>query len=677
MVRPVNSSPTHGRIRQLDPAVANQIAAGEVVERPSSVVKELIENSLDAGATQITIRLQEGGRVGIQIIDDGHGMGPSDAHLAFARHATSKIVDADELMRIGTYGFRGEALASILSVARVVLCTRRADDELGVRLEGAGGCELTARAVSCPVGTDLRIDDLFFNVPARQKFLRTAATELGHIIRLIDAVALAHPGLRLELTQGGRRICLYPAVEGLAERAAAVFGDEVAPHLYGVTGAEDYAVDGQLSAPSTHRGSATGLIFLVDGRPVRDRTLQHAVVQAYGALLSSRRFPVGVLRLRCPPGTVDVNVHPAKTEVRFVSSQAVHRAVGRAVRGMLIDTPWVEREVVGERSAPYDLHTPSPASAPRAPRASVRRPSGVSNRTNSPPHATWRGGDAPRQPDRASTSPAALAPSSLGAAGLVPTATPRSYAPTPSPLIDDEFGVSAREVPAQTGWSGRMCDLRYVGQVGRRCLVFDDGDAMVLIDQHAAHERVLLDRFVAAFQTGGFPRQRMLIPRVVPLGPTASAALLAQPELTAPLGFELAPAGERAVMVRAFPDVLRLNQVDEEIRRLASLVLNGDKDGTADARDAGDEADAGDTTEAHDKTEARDEGETAAARLARAAATLACHAAVRAGEIVTAAWVDGLMPSLAGVDLAAYCPHGRPALSRLPLDDIGRLLDPS
>ena len=607
------------RIARLDAVVANRIAAGEVVERPGSVVKELVENSLDAGARRIEIRLLDGGRRRIQVTDDGVGMGSQDAALAFERHATSKIRTASDLIRVGTYGFRGEALASIASVGRVVMYTRRAADELGVHVAAEAGEPLQIKPAACAAGTDLVIEDLFASVPARLAFLRTPATELGHVIRFVDAIALADPQLHLTLRNNERSICDYRPAADLQERATAVLGREVASHLHPIVGEGDYVVMGALSEPGLSRRGPGALVLLVGGRPVRDRTLQHAVAQAYGTLLESGRYPVGVLGIACPVGTVDVNVHPAKSEVRFVSSQAVHGAVGRAVRAMLAATPWLDERLVGAAPAPSargggsdQVAEPRPSS-PWSPRSS-----GTSGfRSSWPPQR--------HDPTEMSTdvSPVDPGPGS------------NSWSAPPGRI------TAQQDLPEVVG-SGRWQHLRYIGQAGRCFLIFDSDDHLVILDQHAAHERVLFERFVQGFRSGGFPAQRLLIPPVVPLQADEVAALTEHAELLAGLGFEVEPANERAVMIRAAPQVLPPGRAVAEVRAIAgSLVDGGQGQGTEQL-------------------------------LERHAATLACHAAVRSGDVMSAQAVADLLQALAEVDLAGYCPHGRPAVMSAPFDEVGR-----
>ncbi len=598
MTRHPDELPPQRKIELLDPLVANQIAAGEVVERPASVIKELVENSLDAGANYIQIRLKEGGRTLVQVIDNGYGLDGASAKLAFLRHATSKLRTAEELMGIATFGFRGEALASILAVANVTLTSRRADMDVGVRLTGGGAVALREEPAGCPVGTDIQVADLFFNVPARQKFLRTAATELGQILRFVDALALARPDLHLTVHHNDRKVADYPADPDLMRRTHAVLGANVAARLYPLADDYEYQVRGLLSEPGLHHGGPGQLTLLVNGRHVADRTLQHAVISAYGTLLERGRYPIGVLAVDCPEGTVDVNVHPAKTEVRFVQSQAVFASVVRAIRGMLAGTPWV-KEPLAER-------LPVPPGTPTTPRDV----------------ATW-------QPMREQL-PSAWRPSAV-----------QPYRPTQpsfSGVADSGQPPLPEAQPEATTYSG----LRYVGQIGKCFLVCETADAFVLIDQHAAHERVLFEQFVQRARTSGYAMQQLLIPQTIPLIPVEVAALDEAAELLAPLGFVIEAAGQRAVRVRAQPAILRDRDVAAEVRALAvSLTQGGRGAGTLET-------------------------------LERAAATLACHAAWRAGDTMMPDDVQRLLREMEGVDLSAYCPHGRPVVFRANWSEVGR-----
>ena len=517
------------KIRLLDPHVANQIAAGEVVERPASVVKELIENSLDAGATRIELELQDGGRERIRVLDNGAGIPGAEALLAFVRHATSKISSADDLLGVVSYGFRGEALASIASVARISMRTRHKGDELGVHVEGGAGDPLTARPISCPLGTDLTIGSLFANVPAREAFLRGAATELGHIIRLVEALALARPQLRLSLRHNGRKISDFRPVETLAERARDVLGKDVALHLVAVSAPGDYAVNGMLSAPSLHRGTAAGVVAIVNGRPVTDRTLTHAIRQAYGARLPQRRFPVGVLQLICPPATVDVNVHPSKTEVRFLSKIAVHRAVHDAVLAMLDAGAWLATQTV---ALPASRKPARPLPSPQ----SVRPAAGTSHRH--------------QHTHRAVDSPVARS-----ARGPVRSAPLRA-----TPNVGADTGIAT---PIATPHG------RYVGQLGQRWLLFEHADGPRWVDRATAHEAVL------AATGAGAPR-RLLIPSRLTLSAALRSALLTAADelLTHSIEVAAGPDGS-PLLVRTLPGQLPPSAADDTIRGLAAGLLAG------------------------------------------------------------------------------------------------------
>lgn len=629
-------------IQLLDPLVANQIAAGEVVERPSSVVKELVENSLDAGASHIQIRLKDGGRTLVQITDNGLGMDAASAKLAFLRHATSKLHTAEELMGIRTFGFRGEALASILAVAQVTVTTRRADMDVGVRLTGGGAVALAEAPAGCPVGTDIQVADLFFNVPARQKFLKTASTELGQILRYVDALALARPDLHLTLIHNDRRIHDFPPDPSLQQRAHAVLGTEVAARLYPLADELEYTVRGLLSDPGLSHSGPGQLTLLVNGRAVTDRTLQHAVVSAYGTLLERGRYPVGVVSVGCPPDTVDVNVHPAKTEVRFVQSQAVFGAVVRAIRGMLAATPWVQdplrpplHAAAGTGLDGTQRMMTLSADALRD-AAVLERPSRATHPEPADPKrlqlpSAWQA--SPIRPFR-HTQPFMAEPA------LLPLGRQR-HATEPG-LMHVGVADSGVHPPELVPPVATYSTLRYVGQVGKCFLVCESADAFVLIDQHAAHERVLFEQFVARDRTHGYVSQPLLIPQTVPLVPAEVAALEEAAALLGPLGFAIDAAGERAVLVRAKPAILRDRDVVPQVRELAaSLVQHG-------------------------------RGASTVELMERTAATLACHAAWRAGDPMTAQEVQRLLQEMETVDLSAYCPHGRPVVFRAQWDEVGR-----
>ncbi|MCB9738040.1 MAG: DNA mismatch repair endonuclease MutL [Deltaproteobacteria bacterium] len=530
---------TPSRITRLDPLVANQIAAGEVVERPSSAVKELVENALDAGATRIAVELDDGGKARIEVQDNGSGIRAEDAELAFARHATSKLHDAGELARVLSYGFRGEALASIAAVARVALETRPHDDEIGVRVEVEGSATPSSRPMRCAAGTRVIVRDLFFNVPARAAFLRAAATELGHVIRLLEHVGLARPSIHLLLSHNGKRVLDLPARQGLAERAADVFGAEVAAQLYPISAPVPYAIEGLLSGPGTTRGSGSSLHLVVDGRPVRDRTLAHSVQTAYAGALERGRYPLGVLHLRAPPGTVDVNVHPAKAEVRFASSRAVHAAIGEAIGALLAAEPWF-----GAPRAEATPVTPTvpdrTAALPRAASASLRSPAEAATSTS----RSWS--EAPRRAEG-------------GARGGVGFGRPAG-----------SWTRDAERAPVDAWASpGERGRLSLLGQIGTGHVAVAIGERLGLLEPHAL-DAFLLRRSLAAESPVS---ESLIVPRLVALEPAAAQDRLARSAAFERLGFVLEAAGSRAVLVRAGPAVLPRGQVEAAI-----VAMNGADD---------------------------------------------------------------------------------------------------
>ena len=644
------------RIRILDPLVANQIAAGEVVERPSSVVKELVENALDAGATAVEIELDDGGRGRIEIIDNGGGIEPEDAPLVFARHATSKLQSAQELAAIASYGFRGEALASIASVGRVLLHSRRPDAELGVEVSIEGSAAPAVRPIHCGVGTRIVVRDLFFNTPARAAFLRGAATELGHVIRLVEALACARPELSLSLRANNRKVVSYPARATLQERALDVFGPEVAADLYAIALDGPYRLRGLLSSPAVNRGTPASLFLVVDGRPVRDRTLGHSVVAAYGELMERGRHPVGVLHLDVPPGAVDVNVHPTKAEVRFASSRAVHAAVGEAVRTMLSDAPW---------AAPTQ---------PAAPFAASQLSLGVATRT-ARPRPSFVSPELQRSqptPLHLSPAPVRTAPPMARAASVSRPASMSVVDSRPAAVAAPQ-GLPPLAVVAEPAWPTAAAsaagettrERRFLGQIAGRWLAFAVHDGLMMLDAHAAHERQLLGRLLAGRAAGNLDCHRLLIPRIVPLPPDQLRALLAAEALWRPFGLDFGPAGEQALLLRSHPVDVPLGRIEGAVQALASALLA--REGRHSVPD--EPADLASSRPANLRSDLA--SDSASTRWV--AETLACHGAVRRGEEVGPAFVEALLAGTAGVDLRRPGLHGAPARLDLPATALERL----
>lgn len=582
----VSEAPLAGlrRVRVLPAEIADQIAAGEVVERPASVVKELIENALDAGARHIAVDLEQAGTALIAVVDDGEGMGADDAVTAFARHATSKLRSVADLSAIGTLGFRGEALASIAAVSHTTLTTRRVGELGGTRVVMAHGRQVEVRDAGTPVGTRIEVAELFGNVPARRKFLKAPATEVGHVSELVTRTALAWPQVAFALRHGGRMLVELAAVEDDAERIRQVFGPQRAaamlPFAHRAAGG---LVHGWLSDSHLSLPSARQVYTYVNRRYVRDKLVTHALLAGYSTLLMHGRYPAAAVFLEVPCGDVDVNVHPAKSEVRFRHGGAVHELLARGVQARLRDQ---RRET---------------------PRATVP--------LTAPP---------PQMPLR-------IPPRESGAAPLrlidVPAARPQA----PVPAAED--GAEPR---------GFFDRLRPLGQVFDGYLICEGRDQLVLIDQHAAHERVTFERLRAAHASGLVPRQQLLVPAVVEVGPREAALLNEQIDTLDAVGFEVEAFGGGSFAVRAVP----------------ALLADGDAVGLL--RDV--------ATDLVDVGRSRRVDQAAEAVLSR----LACHSAVRVGQNMGPQQMRALLQAMDAVDFSGNCPHGRPAFLVLSRGDLER-----
>ena len=559
-----------GKIAVLPPAVQGQIAAGEVIERPASVVKELVENALDAGARRVEVRLAAGGLDLIAVRDDGEGMVVEDAQVAFARHATSKLARAEELPTVATLGFRGEALPSIAAVARVRLVTRRAADAGGVAVEADARGARPAGAAGAPPGTSVEVRELFAETPARRKFLRSAATEVGHVVDVLTRLAVASPAVGFRLEHDGREVLAFPPVADARQRLVQVLGRGRAADLVPVEAAAGgYTLTGFLAPPRETLASARLVWTYVavggagSGRWVRDRLLLRAVLDGYASLVMRGRYPIAVLFLGIPPGEVDVNVHPAKLEVRFRSQAAVHQLIVPALRARLVAA----------------LAPPPPAAVARE-----TAPAYAAPRVDGAPH----------------TAPAAAAQAPLW------TPAPRGFA-----------------------------SLRFIGQIFDGYLLCEGEGRVVLIDQHAAHERVVFERLRAECRAGGIARDRLLVPETIALPAAESAVLAEHAAALAAAGLEGEPFGEGTFLLRTVPGLLRGRDVGALVRAVAGELV--------------------------------EEGASAAAERATdaALATIACHGVVRVGQRLGAAEAQALLASMDGVEVSAHCPHGRPVAAEL------------
>ncbi len=559
-------------IRVLSPEVAAQIAAGEVVERPASVAKELVENSLDAGATQVIVEAQGGGVALLRVTDNGSGIPADEVALAFERHATSKLTSARELERIATLGFRGEALASIAAVARVRLETRTHDSQGGHFIELEGGRATGQGPCGCPPGTSIWVKDLFGEVPARRKFLKSAGAESARIVDILSRMAMAYLGVRFRALIDGRQVLSTPGTGKLEDALSAVYGADMAGQLLALEWeGEGYRVAGYASPPSLTRANRSYVTLIVNRRVVQSRTLGFALEQAYHGLLQQGRYPLAVVHLTLPCEQVDVNVHPTKREVRFRDEDRAFSAVQRAARAALVaDSPVQSIGVTVPVVEPPDVPTPQP------------EPPGFSL---SMPSTQLR-----------------LSPSAP---------PPERDAPTP------------RESLAR---------LRVLGQMGTTYIVAEGRDGLYLIDQHAAHERVLYERVRGAADARMPETQALLEPATVDL--TAEQAALARdmPELLARYGFLIEPFGEGAYLLRGVPSVTKKGEPAASLREVLDLMLH------------------------EGRLKEREE---------KLAASIACHSAVRAGMEMGFQEMAALVRLLEASQAPNTCPHGRPTMVRV------------
>ena len=588
------------RIQKLPDSLIDQIAAGEVVERPASVVKELVENALDAGAGRIRVEIREGGSRLIAVSDDGHGMPQRDALAALQRHATSKISDASDLAGIRSFGFRGEALPAIASVSRLRLVTREPDCPEAFEIRATGGEITETRTAGGPPGTRIEVADLFGSIPARRKFLKKPGTEWGHIKDWLGRLALALPGVHFELQADERAALVWPATGDPVTRIAAVLSETVAAGLVPVSweGPEGH-IEAYLSSPEHTRTNAGGLYLFVNGRPVRDPVLRHALLEAYRDLLPRGRFPTAVVFVTVAPDSLDVNVHPAKWEVRFADPRAIRRLVRNGVREAMQARSWLELQ---GRAPLGETH-----SAGRTPASRPLAPATASDWIFSGPR----------------TEPA-------------------------SPLGHDHVADGA-EPGALTSERIAFGSLRIVGQLLASYLVVEGKQGMLLVDQHAAHERVLYEQLRGEWLEHGVACQPLLVPEAVEIEALALAALLEAADRSTRLGFEIEVFGEDAVMVRGIPALLAGRKPSELVLGLARELENPD---------LGDEGLASDT------------------RLVQAAdrvfASLACHSARRFGDHLEAEEQSAILAGLDRIPWAPTCPHGRPVAISLELGEIER-----
>jgi DNA mismatch repair protein MutL len=592
-----------GRIHHLPLHLANQIAAGEVVERPASVVKELIENSLDAGATRIAVTIELGGKKLLRVEDDGEGMDPDDARLAIERHATSKIAAPEDLGAIRTLGFRGEALPSIASVSHFVLRTRARGSATGTEIRVNGGTVASEREVGAPEGTSIEVADLFYNLPARQKFLKSDSAEATQISRVVTQMALGYPEVGFSLTSGGsstgsgvaRKLLECPPANGLGERFFQLFGErldliEVRKDAGGIQ------IHGYIAALGDQGPVRGAQHVFVNRRIVRDRTIAHAITDAYSVATIKERSPEVHLFIRIPPDRVDVNVHPTKAEVRFLEQSLVHEVLRRALGDALGQGRAPELQLTPFTPAPSE---PRPMSIP-----GVLSGATVGNRWNPEPLGPWR--------------------------NLMEPANPAGAGRTMQDIVE----------PGSAPQNPEIRPMIPLGQFRDTFIIAIDDEGVAIIDQHVAHERVLFEQVMEKLTRGRLESQRLLTPILIDMSPAQRHALMPHTATLEKFGMEIEEFGGDSVRLSALPAVLDPSECEAAVRALA------------------------------DDLEGLDGGSRAEDALRRIAATMACHAAVKANYPLTLEKMRYILEELRRTAYSSVCPHGRPVVLRITRREI-------
>jgi DNA mismatch repair protein MutL len=609
-----------GKVTRLPGDLANQIAAGEVVERPASVVKELIENAIDAGARRLAIHVELGGKKQVRVEDDGEGMDPEDAQLAVERHATSKIRRADDLAAIRTFGFRGEALPSIASVSHFVLRTRARGQPSGTEIRINGGSPASAMEVGAADGTMVQVDDLFYNLPARRKFLKADGAESAQVSRTVTQLCLAYPEVGFTLTSGSRTVMACPPVATLRDRLYQLYGDRT-DLLEVRKDAGGLRVFGYVAALADHGPTRGPQHVFVNRRSVKDRTIAHAIIDAYSVASIKERSPEVHLFIQMPPDAVDVNVHPTKAEVRFRDQSLVHEVVRRALMETLGKggVPRLELRPETARQSPVTVAIPGILAGGTYPNRWVpgAPPSGI--QVQGPGSADV---EAASRPAAIDALQAGLAPAGAETEALTRAAwsAPRHAIPEIRPLIP-------------------------LGQFRDTFIIAVDDEGVAIIDQHVAHERVLFERVMQRLTAGVLESQRLLVPVVMEFSPAAHQALLARAAELGRLGYELDEFGPSSIKVSAVPALL-----DRGDSANALLALAEDLEGL-------------------------DRGAHVQEALQRIAATTACHAAVKANYPLTYEKMTHILDELRATAYSTICPHGRPVMLRLTRREIEKNFD--
>lgn len=619
------------RIQQLSASVINKIAAGEVIERPASVVKELLENSVDAGATKIELAIEAGGTALIRVTDNGCGIAADQLQLAVAPHATSKIADADDLFRVGTFGFRGEALASITEISAATIRSRTAESDCGHELIINGGHHESEQPVGMPVGTTIEIRQLFYNTPVREKFLKTPQTEKGHIGEAFTRVALAHPEIGMTLLHNDKVMYQLPPTDVWRDRIDAFFGAEISDCLIPVTNHdEEVRIHGFVVDPSVSRANNRMQYLFLNHRYIRDRSLQHALSEAYRGLLMTGRFPVCFLEMEMPYSLVDVNVHPAKLEVRFQNGGKIYSQLLSTIRNRFLTTDLTAYAQLSKRPVPEFQPFGSEATVVPATAYGGNRSLGQQHQSNFqltapvvPPNQTRL----PFTPPTPTSNPFQTSPRE-----------PFAVAPI---AADDPFDRETNASNFQRADHPHDQSRPVALQVHNTYLIQETEEGMVVIDQHALHERIIYEQLRSKILVGKLESQKLLVPEPVTLPPAESAAVLEEADLLGKIGIAVEPFGGDTVLVTAYPAMLANHNPAEMLRSVIDQLMSDSKN--LDQRDLVDEL-------LH---------------------MISCKAAVKAGDKLTPAEITSLLEHRELCQDAHHCPHGRPTslvFSREELD---------
>ena len=595
------------QIRILPDILSNKIAAGEVVERPGSVVKELVENSLDAQSTRVLVEIENGGKSLIQISDNGSGMSHDDALLAIERFATSKIYSDQDLFNIRTLGFRGEAIPSIASVSRFTLVTRDTFSDSGISIKIDGGKLIKVSETGAPIGTLVSVRQLFFNTPARRKFLKTTGTEMGYIADTVSSMAMAHPGVQFRLIHNGKEIKRFQSVTDPIERISQVIGDTIKKDLYPISFSNEFvSISGAIVSSRINRAGSRSIFIYVNGRYIRDRIIQHAIFQGYGQRLMKGQFPVAVLFLTVPAHAVDVNVHPTKHEVRFSEQKKIHDSVQFIVEEML------KRH---ENSIHWPVHTDKGSETDR-----ILEPSDKFSQSINRSYA----------PDISPESP-------LTADGTEKTSTVAASSESDSLFQGRKLKPDQKdpEQKQQVLWQKRLfSDLKIIGQCHNTYILFEYDQGLILLDQHAAHERILYESLKKRSSEIKKGSQQLLVPETFDMGFSESDLLVKLIPSFEDIGLYIEPFGGNTFVVKAIPTLLEGKPIEPLIRDIVEKILE--------------------TSVSGDLTSTMDTSHK----------LMACHGAIRAGQKLSELQIKGLLKQLDECETPSNCPHGRPTWIR-------------